>query len=156
MNDETLGCVRNLVMFVEDTEHGKPICEDAAIVRQWLGPDSDLPTKECPNCHKMTMEIHGEGITSYGRHFPMEECSDCGHVPSEMPEETKAWLIDTLESWGTTFEEETDIPILIAKIQGNETLTADEYDEIIFHLWQKLYDVEPPTPCQSGKDTERD
>ena len=66
-----------------------------------------------------------------------------------MNKETKTWLIETLESWDTTFEEETDIPSIIIKLEKNEALTADDYEGILFHLWQKLYDAEPSTLCQS-------
>jgi hypothetical protein len=143
MNDETLCAVRNLVQFIEVREHGEPICEDAKVVRDWLGPDSDLPTKECPKCHKMTLEIHGEGILSNGRHYPMEDCNDCSYTPELMQNGTKTWLIKNLESWDTTFEEETEIPELIAKIKQDRELTPDDYEEIIFHLWQIFYDGVP-------------
>lgn len=140
VDDTTLCSIRNLVQFIEAQEHGEPICKDAKIVREWLGPDSDLPTKECPNCHKMTMEIHGEGILSDGRHNPMENCSDCGYAP--LAQETMTWLIDTLEFWDTTYEEETDIQPLIHKLENDAAMTRDDYERIIFHLWQKFYDVD--------------
>ena len=142
VDDTTLCSIRDLVHFIEAREHGEPICEDSKIVREWLGPDSDLPTKECPNCHKMTMEIHGEGITSDGRHYPMENCSECNYASSIMQTETKTWLIETLESWDTTYEEETDIPPLIEKLEKDATMTLDDYERIIFHLWQKFSDTE--------------
>jgi len=81
----------------------------------------------------------------------MEECLFCGFIPIDFTEysgaavkvtlfkDAKEWLIDELESWDFTFEEETEIPKYINKIREDEILTEDEYKEILFHLWQKLH-----------------
>jgi hypothetical protein len=151
VDDTTLGSIRNMVDYLVNTEEthyqecdeperSNHIYKDALRVAKWLNMESDLPTKECPACHKLTLEIHGEGITSDGKHYPMENCSDCGYTPSEFHKETKGWLIKTLKSWDTTFDEETDIQSFVEKLRKNERLTPDEYDEILFHLWQNFYD----------------
>ena len=62
-----------------------------------------------------------------------------------MQTETKTWLIDTLESWETTYEGETDIPPLIEKLQKDAAMTLDDYERILFHLWQKFSDTEEAT-----------
>ena len=35
----------------------------------------------CPKCKEFSLEIHGEGITSDNRHYPLEQCSNCDYVP---------------------------------------------------------------------------
>jgi hypothetical protein len=37
----------------------------------------EMPKKICPQCGKRTLEIHGEGITSDNRHYPLEQCNNC-------------------------------------------------------------------------------
>jgi hypothetical protein len=86
----------------------------------------------------------------------MEECLYCDFVPKDFKEysgtvekatlskEVKDWLIDKLENWDETFDEgeETDIPKYINKIREDKILTAYEYSEVLFHLWQIFYDME--------------
>jgi hypothetical protein len=51
------------------------------------------------------------------------------------------WVIDTLESWATTYEDDDDgfhnIMGLSENLR-NDNCTIDDYDEILFHLWQSL------------------
>ena len=63
----------------------------------------------------------------------------------------KVWLVDTLSSWGGTFEDEYDddeefvgsgtdtINELIEKIENN-SLSLEDCGEILFHLYQNYYD----------------
>jgi len=51
-------------------------------------------------------------------------------------ESQKKWFIEILKEWDMTFEEDTDIPELIARIERREGMTTDNLDELIFHLWQ--------------------
>ena len=39
--------------------------------------NEELPKLICPKCGKKTLEIHGEGITSEGEHYPLEQCTNC-------------------------------------------------------------------------------
>jgi len=52
------------------------------------------------------------------------------------------WLISVLEIWDETFDEDTEIPTYIDKIKNQKPITPVEYEEILFHLWQKFYDIE--------------
>jgi hypothetical protein len=59
-----------------------------------------------------------------------------------MKEETRLWLIKVLDSWRTTWEgldgEDTlDIDIVIAKLEINKTLSIQDHELILFHLWQR-------------------
>lgn len=152
VDNDTLCSIRNMVEYLEhdeekhysecdEEERKNHIYNDVLKVKEWLDGESDLPAKICPNCKKKTLEIHGEGITSENRHYPLENCTNCGYSPTDFMRETHGWLIDVLESWDSTFEdEETGLPAIMDKIRKNESLTSDEYDEILFHLWQKFYD----------------
>jgi hypothetical protein len=156
VDDTTLCSIRNLVEYLHDDEErhhsecdekGRKnhIYNDVLIVKEWLDGIPDIPTKICPVCKQRTLEIHGEGITSDGRHYPMENCTNCGYAPKSSREplhsDVKKWLISFLESWDQTFDEETEIPALIEKIRNDETMTDDEHYELLFHLWQRFYDV---------------
>ncbi len=46
----------------------------------------ELPRIKCPRCWNKSLEIHGEGITSSGEHYPMENCIVCGFSPSSFEE----------------------------------------------------------------------
>jgi hypothetical protein len=51
----------------------------------------------------------------------------------------EAWLSSELSEWAETFQDEDtpELDIIIEKLQGGDALTADEYRDAIFHLWQK-------------------
>ena len=40
----------------------------------------------CPRCGKRALEVHGEGILSSGRHYPIEDCHACGFSPAGFDE----------------------------------------------------------------------
>ena len=154
VNDEKLCSIRQIADFIIKNKIDT-LFDDALTVRKWLDIDC-IAFGKCPECGKEAVEIHGEGITSDNRHYPMENCLYCRFTPVdfkkysgtagkiERDKETKAWLINTLESWDSTFDEgeETEIPAYIDKLRKDEVMTPDEYEEILFHLWQKFYDVE--------------
>lgn len=71
-----------------------------------------------------------------------------------MIQEYQSWIVDKLESWATTFDygesyddevrEEGEkafdyIHHLISKFETG-TCTKDDYENILFHIWQSLYD----------------
>jgi len=72
-----------------------------------------------------------------------------------MKEEEK-WLYDKLESWRSTFDNETDednevegdekgydeITKLMDKIKNFKPLTPKDYENILYHLWQQNSGVE--------------
>lgn len=76
-----------------------------------------------------------------------------------MNDEVKAWLIERLESWNDTFQDEVDdegeldddfetsLDKILPKIKDNKPLTTEEYEEVLFHLWQAYlgYDDELTT-----------
>ena len=43
---------------------------------------TDLPMIKCPKCKQMTLEIHGEGISNTGYHYPLEQCVNCDFLPT--------------------------------------------------------------------------
>ena len=75
-----------------------------------------------------------------------------------MNDEVKTWLIERLETWNDTFQDELDedgeyeqvqttLDDIIPKIKDNKQLTPEEYEEVLFHLWQAYigYDDELET-----------
>jgi hypothetical protein len=61
---------------------------------------------------------------------------------NEIPDH-RAWAADVLSSWATTYE---DMPAnkgwkqvtrLVKIIMKGKPISAKDYDEILFHLWQK-------------------
>jgi hypothetical protein len=46
------------------------------------------------------------------------------------------WIIDKLKEWEFTFDEKTNIPELISKINHKSDMSHAELDEFIFHIWQ--------------------
>lgn len=153
VDDTTLCSIRSLADYVIENKITH-LFDDALVVRKWL--DADIVAfGTCPRCKKESMEIHGEGITGDCKHYPMENCLNCGFVSKDFTEysgsgqkadprssEVKGWLLDRLESWDFTFDEETEIPDLMKKIKDDQELTAEEYEEILFHLWQIYYGEE--------------
>ena len=51
--------------------------------------NNELPKIKCPKCKKMTLEIHGEEITSDGHHYPLEDCINCGFSPIDFNDRGK-------------------------------------------------------------------
>jgi hypothetical protein len=44
-----------------------------------------IPVTICPRCKCLSLEVHGEGISSSdGRHYNLESCTKCGYAPAEM------------------------------------------------------------------------
>jgi hypothetical protein len=84
VEDTTLCSIRQLTDYVIE-EKIDSLFDDAITVRKWLDIDSVL-FGTCPRCRKESMEIYGEGITSDGRHYPMEKCLFCGFVPVDFSE----------------------------------------------------------------------
>ena len=94
VSDETLSSIRNLVEYLyhdeekhseECEKQGPHIFQDVKKVKEWLDGESDLPTIECPRCKENTLEIHGEGITSDDRHYPLEQCKNCDYPNAPCP-----------------------------------------------------------------------
>jgi len=58
-------------------------------------------------------------------------------------EEHRAWAKDTLLSWAETFDNEgdeypEDLVKQVKRYARGEKLKPEEYDNIIFHLWQSV------------------
>lgn len=65
-----------------------------------------------------------------------------------MNEEVKNWLVPKLESWNLTFDETeysedgepieptTSLDLILPRLKADKQLTPQEYEEILFHLWQ--------------------
>jgi len=88
VSDEILCSIRSLAEYIEateaihfeessDEEQKTHVYLDAVTVRKWLDSESDPLKIECPQCKEKTLEIHGEGITSEEKHYPMEQCKNC-------------------------------------------------------------------------------
>lgn len=68
---------------------------DVLRVKNWvLGvePNPDVVLEVCPECWQLTLEIHGEGITSDNRHYPLEQCTNCDTCPDK--DKCKAYSFD--------------------------------------------------------------
>jgi hypothetical protein len=68
----------------------------------------------------------------------MKETEDASLV-----DEYKQWVIAKLEDWRETFDEDKDdgwdkINLLIIKYRNNDC-SGQDYEDILFHLWQKIY-----------------
>jgi hypothetical protein len=152
VDDSTLCSIRIIIDYMyrdeeksyeESDKEGKArhIFRDILNVREWLDNITGYRIESCPKCGALAYEIHGEGITSDDRHYPLENCTACGYARKSFDDGHESWLIDTLESWDTTFEKRTKIPQLTRKLRKRHPLSAEEYDEILFHLWQKFSDT---------------
>jgi hypothetical protein len=82
VNDETLCSIRCLADSVIDNKI-EDLFDEALKIRKWLDIDS-VAFGTCPRCKKESMEISGEGITSDGKHYPMEECLYCDRKDPEL------------------------------------------------------------------------
>ena len=47
-----------------------------------MNDEIEIPTIVCPKCGNKSLELHGEGITSFDEHYPMEICNKCGYSPA--------------------------------------------------------------------------
>ena len=84
VNDETLVSIRALVHYI--IENKKDVFfDDAMKILRWLD-EAQAAYGTCPRCKKESMQIHGEGILSDGRHYPIEECLYCGFIPTDFTE----------------------------------------------------------------------
>ena len=92
VDDATLCSIREMVEYLEhDEERHYLECDekgqrchiynDVLTVKKWLESITDIPVETCPICGKKALEIHGEGITSDGRHYPLENCTNCDYSP---------------------------------------------------------------------------
>lgn len=97
VEDTTLCSIRQLVDYLHDeeerhysecdeSERKNHIYNDVLTVKKWLDSESDIPVEICPKCGKKALEVHGEGITSNGRHYPIEDCTNCGFAPADFSE----------------------------------------------------------------------
>ena len=84
VDDTTLCSIRNLTDYVIENKI-ENLLDDALVVRKWQDKDS-VAFGTCPKCRKESMEIHGEGITSDDKHYPMENCLYCGFIPVDFKE----------------------------------------------------------------------
>lgn len=61
-------------------------------------------------------------------------------IKQEPNNEHMDWIISQLEEWEATFDgEETRLPGIIGKLRTEAGLTAQETDDLVFHLWQKAH-----------------
>ena len=61
-----------------------------------------------------------------------------------MIKEELLWVCRKLEAWRETYQDE-DTPKLdklISKLRNGELITRDDYQEIVFHLWQISHNEE--------------
>lgn len=52
----------------------------------------ELPKIKCPHCKNIALEVHGEIITSSGRHYPAENCLCCGFSPESFDD--REWITE--------------------------------------------------------------
>jgi hypothetical protein len=84
VDNDTLCSMRQLADYVIENKI-EVLFVDAITVRKWLDIES-VEFGTCPRCKKESMEISGEGITSDGKHYPMEQCLYCGFIPVDFSE----------------------------------------------------------------------
>jgi hypothetical protein len=152
VDDSTLCSIRIIIDYLYDDEEknyeesdekskDNHIFTHVQNVKGWLHDITGYLVERCPKCSALAYEIRGEGELSDGRHYPLENCTACGYARKSFDDAPDAWLIDTLESWDTTFEEQTPIPGLVRKLRKGQALTIEEHEQVLFHLWQKFSDT---------------
>ena len=56
-------------------------------------------------------------------------------------EKYKEWIIEELRSWLETYDEDIWLKETLDRYSDGKDITAIEYEDMLFHLWQKFGDI---------------